>query len=83
MYYSTGDLLRVDEEGFLYFVDRTGDTYRWKVSKSGHLVISRLRVRLSSHKALDERSVFLFGHANSLQPTYSFVSRKEVFSKAQ
>jgi len=29
-FYRTGDLLRVDAEGFFYFVDRIGDTYRWK-----------------------------------------------------
>lgn len=26
----TGDLMRVDERGFYYFVDRIGDTFRWK-----------------------------------------------------
>lgn len=26
----TGDLMRQDEEGFFYFVDRIGDTFRWK-----------------------------------------------------
>jgi fatty-acyl-CoA synthase len=26
----TGDLMRKDEEGFFYFVDRIGDTFRWK-----------------------------------------------------
>ena len=26
----TGDLLRQDEKGFFYFVDRIGDTFRWK-----------------------------------------------------
>jgi fatty-acyl-CoA synthase len=26
----TGDLMRQDERGFFYFVDRIGDTYRWK-----------------------------------------------------
>jgi len=29
-FYRTGDLLRMDGEGFFYFVDRIGDTYRWK-----------------------------------------------------
>jgi len=29
-YFLTGDLLRVDEDGFYYFVDRIGDTFRWK-----------------------------------------------------
>src|SRR6185437_1296175 len=26
----TGDLMRRDEQGFYYFVDRVGDTFRWK-----------------------------------------------------
>ena len=29
-YFRTGDLLRLDEEGYFYFVDRIGDTFRWK-----------------------------------------------------
>jgi fatty-acyl-CoA synthase len=29
-YWSSGDLMRLDEAGFLWFVDRIGDTFRWK-----------------------------------------------------
>jgi fatty-acyl-CoA synthase len=29
-WYRTGDLMRRDESGFYYFVDRVGETYRWK-----------------------------------------------------
>ncbi|MEG0965860.1 MAG: long-chain-acyl-CoA synthetase [Pseudomonas sp.] len=29
-YWSSGDLLRQDADGYCYFVDRIGDTFRWK-----------------------------------------------------
>lgn len=29
-YFRTGDLLRRDRDGYFYFVDRVGDTFRWK-----------------------------------------------------
>jgi fatty-acyl-CoA synthase len=29
-WYRTGDLMRNDQSGFYYFVDRIGDTFRWK-----------------------------------------------------
>ena len=29
-WYRTGDLMRIDAAGFFYFVDRIGDTFRWK-----------------------------------------------------
>ncbi len=30
MWFRTGDLMRQDERGYFYFVDRVGDTFRWK-----------------------------------------------------
>ena len=30
MWFRTGDLMREDERGYFYFVDRIGDTFRWK-----------------------------------------------------
>jgi fatty-acyl-CoA synthase len=29
-WYRTGDLMRTDRQGYFYFVDRIGDTFRWK-----------------------------------------------------
>jgi len=29
-WFATGDLMRIDGDGYLYFVDRVGDTFRWK-----------------------------------------------------
>uniref|UniRef100_A0A8C6U1X8 long-chain-fatty-acid--CoA ligase n=1 Tax=Neogobius melanostomus TaxID=47308 RepID=A0A8C6U1X8_9GOBI len=30
LYFNTGDLLQIDSENFVYFMDRVGDTFRWK-----------------------------------------------------
>lgn len=29
-YFRTGDLMNIDKQGYIYFIDRVGDTFRWK-----------------------------------------------------
>ena len=42
-WFSTGDLMKTDADGYFYFVDRIGDTFRWKGENvSTHEVSERL-----------------------------------------
>ncbi len=38
-WWSSGDLLRFDERGYFYFVDRSGDTFRWKSENVSSIVV--------------------------------------------
>jgi fatty-acyl-CoA synthase len=51
----TGDLIRKDEKGFFYFVDRVGDTFRWK---GENVATSDVAQELCTFKGILHASVY-------------------------
>lgn len=55
-YFRTGDTVRFDKEkGALFFVDRIGDTYRWKSENVSTAEVSEV---LGNHRAVIEANVY-------------------------
>lgn len=54
-YFSTGDMMVLDNEDFIYFVDRTGDTFRWKGENVATTEVSSI---ISTLEYIEEANVY-------------------------
>lgn len=55
LWFRTGDLLKQDSDGYFYFVDRIGDTYRWK---SENVSTNEVSEALGTFDGIDQANVY-------------------------
>ncbi len=54
-WYRTGDLMRADASGYFYFVDRIGDTFRWK---GENVATSEVAAAITAFPGITEATVY-------------------------
>lgn len=61
-WFRTGDLMRQDESGYFYFVDRIGDTFRWKGENVATTELSEVITAMPSVREAVVYGVAIPGH---------------------
>ncbi|XP_018427849.1 PREDICTED: long-chain fatty acid transport protein 3 [Nanorana parkeri] len=61
-YFNTGDLMAQDNLGFVYFRDRTGDTFRWKGENVATTEVSEILSGLDFFQEVNVYGVTIPGH---------------------
>ena len=64
--YRSGDILQTDDLGFVYFVDRCGDTFRWKEENVSTLEVEGLLAPIVGY-----RDVVVYGVEASFATLFS------------
>lgn len=54
-WFRTGDLMKRDEHGYFYFMDRVGDTYRWKAE---NVATGEVAAVLSQYEGVTQANVY-------------------------
>uniref|UniRef100_A0A8C0GZU3 long-chain-fatty-acid--CoA ligase n=2 Tax=Chelonoidis abingdonii TaxID=106734 RepID=A0A8C0GZU3_CHEAB len=66
LYFNSGDLLMVDHEGFIYFQDRVGDTFRWKGENVATTEVETTLVAVQFIQEINVYGVLVPGHEGKI-----------------
>ncbi|XP_022542722.2 very long-chain acyl-CoA synthetase [Astyanax mexicanus] len=80
VYFNSGDLLKIDHEGFVYFQDRIGDTFRWKGENVATTEVADVLIMLDFIEEANVYGVKVPGHEGRIGMTAVKVMEGRNFS---